>query len=216
MLQRGSSACPCPAPAQPTRLVAVTGGPGAGKTAVLQMARRAFCRHVALLPEAASVIFGGGFPREHNLSGRRAAQRAIFYVQRETETLADGEPEVAVALCDRGTVDGAAYWPGEPRTLFESVGTNLEAEIARYALVIHLETPTKELGYNHVNPLRIETAAQARAIDERIKTMWESHPNRHVIPSGPDFMMKAERAIELILGELPECCARGRSARIGE
>ena len=60
------------------RRVVLTGGPGAGKTALLELIRQSFCSHVKVLPEAAGVVFGGGFPREDDPVCRRAAQRAIF------------------------------------------------------------------------------------------------------------------------------------------
>ena len=80
--------CPCSEPHQRKRIV-LTGGPGAGKTAVLELIRQSFCKHVKVLPEAASIIFGGGFPRTKGVLVRQAAQRAIFYVQRELEIAAD-------------------------------------------------------------------------------------------------------------------------------
>jgi predicted ATPase len=57
-------------------LVVLTGGPGAGKTALLEIARRNFCEHIAVLPEAVSIVFGGGFWRKETAPARRAAQRA--------------------------------------------------------------------------------------------------------------------------------------------
>ena len=60
------------------KLVVLTGGPGGGKTTVLEMARLYFCRHVTIAPEAASIVFGGGCPRSDSPPNRRAAQRAIF------------------------------------------------------------------------------------------------------------------------------------------
>lgn len=63
--------------------MASAGGPGAGKTALLELIRQSFCSHVKILPEAAGIVFGGGFPRESEPTCRRAAQRAIFHVQRE-------------------------------------------------------------------------------------------------------------------------------------
>ncbi|MBL0889768.1 MAG: hypothetical protein IBJ19_04065 [Gemmatimonadaceae bacterium] len=36
----------------------LTGGPGAGKSAVLELARLFFCDHVRRLPEAAGIVFG--------------------------------------------------------------------------------------------------------------------------------------------------------------
>lgn len=208
MINVGSKKCRCGNVHENTQLIAVTGGPGAGKTAVLQMAQRSFCRHVAFLPEAASVIFGGGFPRHSTYSGRCAAQRAIFYVQREAERLALEEGRFAAAFCDRGTVDGSAYWPGEPAELFGQVGTSLAEQVARYAAVIHLRTPDGERGYNHDNPLRKESAEEAARIDERIAEVWQGHPNRFVIDSADDFADKAVQALALLQSEVPECCRR--------
>jgi predicted ATPase len=103
-------ACEC-SDVHDRRRVVLTGGPGAGKTAVLELIRQSFCSHVKVLPEAASVVFGGGFPREDDDACRRAAQRAIFHIQRELEIVGDNH-NPAVVLCDRGTIDGLAYWPG--------------------------------------------------------------------------------------------------------
>jgi hypothetical protein len=104
--------CKCTGPHVHTRMV-LTGGPGGGKTAVLELVRQHFCEHVYVLHEAAGIVFGGGFPRASHDAGLRAAQRAIFYVQRELEAAAEAE-NPAIVLCDRATIDGAAYWPGPP------------------------------------------------------------------------------------------------------
>jgi predicted ATPase len=93
------------------RRVVLTGGPGAGKTAVLELVRQSFCAHVRVLTEAAGILFAGGFPRDRTPGTRRPAQRAIFHVQRELEAVADATNS-AIVLCDRGTVDGVAYWTG--------------------------------------------------------------------------------------------------------
>lgn len=182
----------------------MTGGPGAGKTALLEMARQSFCRHLHVLPEAASILFGGGFPRLGSTAILRAAQRAIFYTQRELESTAEGR-DAAVVLCDRGTIDGAAYWPG-PEELWEAVGTTREEQLARYDAVIHLRTPGLDHGYNHVNHLRIESAAEALAVDERILAAWDGHPRRTVIEAADDFFAKAARALAALQAEFPECC----------
>jgi len=89
-----------------------TGGPGAGKSAVLELARLFFCRHVERLPEAAGIVFGGRFPRTGELMVRQAAQRSICHVQRELESTVVGH-NAAVVVCDRGTPDGSANWEGE-------------------------------------------------------------------------------------------------------
>lgn len=205
-IQYGSAPCRCQHPFHSTRLIVVTGGPGAGKTAALELAARSFCEHVAVLPEAASVLFGGGFPRHDSVAGRAAAQRAIYNVQREMERIVVEERRVAVALCDRGTIDGLAYWPGDPSELLEDLATDIEAELARYDAVLHLRTPGTRQGYDHSNALRVESALEASALDHRIDQLWAPHPNRRFVEADADFLAKMRRALELVRSRLPSCC----------
>lgn len=199
--------CPCAVSHGPPRLIVVTGGPGAGKTAVLEVVRKHFCRHVHVLPEAATILFSGGFPRLTTDSARRSAQRAIFQVQRELERQALESSDIALALCDRGTVDGAAYWPGTSETFFAELGTTREAELRRYAMVLHLRPPPANAGYTRANnPVRTETAVEAEAIDERILTAWQGHPARVVIEHTRDFLQKARTVVDALKANLPECC----------
>lgn len=194
----------------PVHRVVLTGGPGAGKTALLELVRQSFCPHVHVLAESAGVVFGGGFPREDDLVSRAAAQRAIFHVQRELEVVGDTR-NPAIVLCDRGTVDGAAYWPGDLEEFWTSLGTTREQELARYDAVIHLRTPEEAQGYDRSsNPLRTETAAEASAIDARILDAWDGHPRRFVIRAEWHFLHKAAHALELLQAELPACCAAHR------
>lgn len=187
------------------RKIVLTGGPGAGKTAVLDMLRHELCEHVAILPEAAGIVFGGGFPRNEKAAVRRAAQRAIFRVQCELEAAFEANG-AHVLLCDRGAVDGAAYWPG-PDSFWSALQTTRWAVLNRYDIVIHLRVPD-EPHYGHQNPLRTENADEARAIDELILAAWEGHPRRIVIESSSNFLDKAVRALDAIRSELPACCAR--------
>ena len=196
-------ACECSEPHARRRIV-LTGGPGAGKTAVLELIRQAFCSHVKVLAESAGIVFGGGFPRDTDVGTRRAGQRAIFFVQRELESAAESM-NPAIVLCDRGTVDGAAYWPG-PDDLWLSLGTSLDEQLVRYDAVIHMRTPPLDHGYNHDNPLRIESATEAAAIDEKIAAAWVRHPRCFSVEAAPDFLAKAARALDLLRLEMPECC----------
>jgi predicted ATPase len=189
--------------AHKTRRVVLTGGPGAGKTAVLEMIRQSFCEHIKILPEAAGIIFGGGFPRNRNPEAQRAAQRAIFFVQRELEIAADAA-NAAVVLCDRGTIDGAAYWPG-PGELWSAVGTTLDEQLRRYDAVIHLRTPDVE-NYNKKNPLRIESATEALATDARIAQLWSRHQALFTVDASQDFLDKAITVVNLLRDQMPECC----------
>lgn len=75
-------ACECKEPHKRRRVV-LTGGPGAGKTATLELIRQSFCEHVKVLPEAAGILFGGGFPR----GGAPAIQRAASSLTRRRISL---------------------------------------------------------------------------------------------------------------------------------
>lgn len=206
-LPTGSQGCSCTRKRHRAQLVVLTGGPGGGKTAILEMARRYFCHHVVLLPEAASIVFGGGFPRLDSPAGRRAAQRTIYRVQLEMEGLALRDPNVAMVICDRGTMDGLAYWPGERERFFEEFGASLEQETSRYATVIHIATPDSRALY-HKNSIRRESLRQAREIDMRIRRIWRGHPARTIVSAEANFLDKATRAIKLMQGVVPECCHR--------
>ena len=183
----------------------LTGGPGGGKTAVLEMARRYFCRHVAIAPEAASIVFGGGFPRSDLPQGRRAAQRAIFHVQNSLEAVALESRQTAVVLCDRGTLDGLAYWPGSRQRFFDEFDTTVERELSRYSAVVHVEVPALAWGYEK-NRIRRESVSQARQIDQRIARAWRGHPRVMTVTAQAGFLDKLSCAIELLRGELPLCC----------
>ena len=128
--------------------------------------------------------------------------------QRELEVVGDAH-RPAIVLCDRGTVDGVAYWPGEAADFWSSLGTEARLELARYDAVIHLRTPPPGRGYNHRNPLRTETPAAAAEIDARILQAWADHPRRFVVESSARFLDKATRAIAILHGEVPECCVHG-------
>jgi predicted ATPase len=196
--------CECSSPHERRRIV-LTGGPGAGKPALLELIRQAFCSHVVVLPESASIVFGGGFPRHADRECKRAAQHAIYHVERQLEITGDSH-DPAIVLCDRGTLDGLAYWPGPLEDFWAPLRAGRDLELARYDAVIHLRTPTPELGYNYRNPLRTESAQRAAEIDDAILRAWDGHPRRWVIESSPDFMAKVARALQALRGELPECC----------
>jgi len=187
------------------RMVVLTGGPGAGKTAALEVLQQETCRHVAVLPEVANMLWEGGFPRRSTVSAQRAAQRAITRVQIELQRLALEDPMTGLVVCDRGTLDGLAYWPGDPADYFADLGTTHERELARYATVIHMQSATRDHGYR-TSATRPETAEQAFAIDERILGAWANHPRRFVVETEREFLVKLDRVLALLRAEIPVCC----------
>lgn len=180
------------------KLIVLTGGPGAGKTAVMEAARLIFGAKLVLLPEAASVVYSGGFPRRPSVAGIQAAQRAIVHVQRELEQLVFCEEPSTIAICDRGIMDSAAYWPTGPEDFMNAVGFTREEIFARYHAVIHLRTPSAGGGYNYSNPMRIETPEEARRLDEKIHQVWQGHPNLHIVEATEEFTDKINHVTTLI------------------
>lgn len=198
--------CACKEVSHQPQFVVLTGGPGAGKTAVLEFVRKVLCEHVAILPEAASILFGGGFWRLESESAKRAAQRAIYHVQDEMQNMLLEEQRWALGLCDRGTLDGLAYWPGNEAEFCSTLNTNLDREFSKYKAIIHLRTPTKKNGYNFQNPIRIESAEQAIKIDQRIQEVWKNHPQYSTIDSTASFSEKIQEATRRIQNLVPDCC----------
>lgn len=186
--------------------VVVTGGPGGGKTTAADLFRRELSGQVIVVPESATLLFSGGFPRLEQPGAVRAAQRAIFEVQRSLEDITEAEHPERVLLCDRGTVDGAAYWPGSEAEFFAAMGTTLAAELERYDAVLFFESAA--VGNHPIkgnNPVRIETHAEAAALDKRLREVWSRHPRFTFVRHRDSFFQKLTEgfdALSRIVGEL--------------
>ena len=116
--------------------VVLTGGPGGGKTTAADLYRREIGESVVVVPESATLLYSGGFPRLGELGVQCAMQKAVYHVQTNLEDAQFAYYKGRVLLCDRGTVDGAAYWPDKSPTYFEALGTTLEKELSRYDAVL--------------------------------------------------------------------------------
>ena len=183
--------------------IALTGGPGGGKTTAADMLRREIGERVVVVPESATMLFAGGFPRVDEPLARRAVQRAIFHVQRNLEDLQSARYPGRVLLCDRGTIDGAAYWPSrDPHDFFTALGTSLELELSRYDAVIFFETAAiGDFSIETGNPERIESNEEAVALDRKLRDLWSRHPNFVLIHHNHSFMAKLFEGLH-VLGEL--------------
>lgn len=173
--------------------IVVTGGPSGGKTTLIEALQKDLKAKVAVVPEAASILYRGGFPRRATPQGKKHVQRAICFTQRELEDLIEGEAKSEIVVCDRGSLDGAAYWPTGGREFFESIRTSREAELARYHWVIHLDTADQD-SFDTTNPIRTESHKEALDLNEKIKEAWAGHPQRIVISHESDFLTKIAKA----------------------
>ena len=186
--------------------IVLSGGPGGGKTTAADLFRREIGDRVVIVPEAATILFQGGFPRSQDPVALKIAQTAIFHVQRRLEDVQGALYPERTLLCDRGTIDGAAYWPGKPADYFKSVGTSLKQELLRYDVVIFFETAaaggsTIEGG----NPVRTESMDEAVALDAKLRALWSQHPRFILVPHNPSFFKKISFGLAALEGIFSQC-----------
>ncbi len=186
--------------------IALTGGPGGGKTTAADLFQREIGEGVVVVPEAASMLFSGGFPRVEEPMAVRAVQRAIYHLQRNLEDVQAARYPGRILVCDRGTVDGAAYWPDGDGGFFDAMSSRLEAELARYDAVIFFQTSAVSgRSTTSNNPNRIEGAEEACALDDRLRALWSQHPRFVLVPHNASFFKKITfglAAIESIVEQL--------------
>ena len=179
--------------------VVVTGGPGGGKTTAADLFRREIGDRVIVVPEAATLLFSGGFPRPTEPDAGRSAQRAIYHVQRNLEDVQAARYPERVLLCDRGTVDGGAYWPDGADDFYAAVGSSHEAELARYDAVLFFETAAHGgLGFESENRFRTESHEEAIELDLALRRLWQAHPRFTLIPHAASFFRKMTMGLGIL------------------
>ena len=75
----------------------------------------------------------------------------------------------------------------------------MRAELARYDEVIFFETAAVGgMDIEGGNPTRIEDAAQAVALDDRLRKLWSAHPRFSLVEHDRSFLEKITRALEML------------------
>lgn len=139
------------------------------------------------------------FPRTADARARKAAQQAIYHVQTQLENVQSALYPERILLCDRGTIEGAAYWPDAAAGFFSAVGSTEEAELARYDAVLFFESAAVgNISIEGGNPTRVESNAEAVALDHRLRALWSKHPRFAVVPHHPSFVKKIMLGLALL------------------
>lgn len=175
----------------------MTGGPGGGKTTAADLFRRELGEQVVVVPESATILFSGGFPRSTQVDAVRSTQTVIFQLQRSLEDVQAALYPGRILLCDRGTIDGAAYWPDGSDEYFRAMNTSLDAELDRYDAVVFFETAAVAgLSIEGGNPVRLESLEQARRLDAQLRLLWSRHRRFLFVPHDQSFFRKLTVALE--------------------
>lgn len=179
--------------------IVITGGPGGGKTSALELFRRELLGKVWIIPESASAIFSSGIERDDNIDILKAIQKTIYYYQKNVEEIQELQHPEKILLCDRGTLDGLAYWPDSDKSFFNCIKSDFEQELSRYDAVIHFETAAvKGQDITTNNPYRNESNEAAIELDNKLKDIWKVHPNYHVVESKGSFVDKIINGVKTI------------------
>ena len=196
--------------------IALTGGPCAGKTSVIEAIEKEFGGQVILVPEVATQLVrpveegGVGIPGvdvEWSQEWQDNLQKLIVDKQINDETKLVGEADLrdqpSIVLCDRGVLDGAAYLAGGREEFMKKFNLKFETCASLYDQVIHLNSlavddPEKYEELLKSNPSRFEPVDRAAMLDEALFRVWEGHPN-HKRFASTDGM---ETKIELVIVEI--------------
>lgn len=179
--------------------VVLTGGPGGGKTTAADLYRREIGDQVIIVPEAATLLYSGGFPRTKDLAAQKLTQKAIYHLQTSLEDVQAAQYCSRLLLCDRGTLDGLAYWPDSNESFFQQMNSNLQTELDRYDAVIFFETAAVGgMSIEGGNPTRTESLQEAINIDQKLRQIWQQHPNFVLVEHNKSFLKKVSSGLSVL------------------
>jgi len=195
---------------EPYRVV-LTGGPCGGKTTCMNRLVTHFKEknfHVFVVPEVPSILIGGGvdfasldqegFVKfENNLLSIQVAMEETFI------DLARRAKGPAIVLCDRGTMDPAAYMDEETwRSILHAQDwTESVLRDERYDAVIHLVSAAigaSSFYTTENNEARKESPELAAELDRKVEKAWSAHRSHFVVDNSTGFEEKIERVIKQI------------------
>ena len=189
----------------------LTGGPCAGKTRCLHAIRETFRADIIIVPEASTLVLGSGFPPPGHERIRcpmdewiQAFQGTILSIQQEIEASFERLAPACGArliVCDRGVLDGAAYWPGGRESFLRRFGKSLDECFARYRAVLHLQSLAEShphLYGTESNATRYEGTADALRVERAVRAAWEGHPGLTIIPAEVDPQVKIDRVLQCV------------------
>uniref|UniRef100_T1KQV0 NadR/Ttd14 AAA domain-containing protein n=2 Tax=Tetranychus urticae TaxID=32264 RepID=T1KQV0_TETUR len=189
----------------------LTGGPCSGKTtgqAQLSTFFENIGWKVYRVPETATTLFSGGirFPDLDEQESEKFQEnllKTMLAIETTFFDLASTCKQNCLIICDRGTLDAAAYMSRESydKILANNNWNTVELRDNRYDQVVHLVTAAvgaEEFYNTEDNPCRTEGVEYAREIDRLTAEAWVGHPYIDVIDNSTDFKTKLRRMIAAV------------------
>src|SRR5262249_31482606 len=104
---------------------------------------------------------------------------------------------------DRGTIDGAAYWPEGPDDYWRDIQSTLNRELRRYDAVIWMQSAAALGIYDGEasNAVRFEDAAAAIRSGDLLMRLWGGAPKIRTVDAHHDIEQKY-RAVQTLLDKL--------------
>lgn len=195
--------------------IVITGGPCGGKSTSLDRINkdltekgfRVFCvpEVPTLVVQAGGMILMAKFSMQERIRFQQLLIRFQMYAEDYFTRLAEMSKMPCIILCDRGTVDPAAYVSKEEfQAIMDEEGwTWTTLRDRRYDRVIHLTTAAIGAEKNYTlanNAARHEGVELARSLDQKTLNAWTGHPHITVCPNveGESFDQKIDRAIRAV------------------
>lgn len=190
--------------------IVLTGGPCAGKTTAMDFLKRELEKlniKVFVLQEVASKLMKKGITPQK--LGAYEFHKKLFETQLAEENMLEEravgyEGERTVILFDRGLLDSKAYVTDEEFERYISL-SNKNEDLLRnsYDAVFHLKSVAlsdESVYMQNKNPIRKEDIDLAKALDEKILSIWTGTSHLRVIANDKDFNKKLENLLKEVTG----------------
>lgn len=193
----------------------LTGGPCAGKTAMLKSIETFFKNldwKVCSVPECASLLLKWDKPF-YDLKDEQKYEilkDVIMFTMDMQEQIVNSVQSIeknVLIIYDRGTIDALAYLPRDKwqQMLLENNWSYSDLRDSRYDQVIHLVSTAIGAKANYKidnHKFRPHNIELARELDNATATAWQNHACFDIIDNSTDFRGKLWRVIEIICHEL--------------
>lgn len=188
--------------------VVLTGGPGSGKTTVLDKIRDVYAREgikVLVVAETATELINSGISFLDSTVSLLDFQELVLRLQLAKESIVDRAIELSskediLVIYDRGTIDNTAYINKEE---FENVLTRLNHEksfsdlLNKYDLVINL-VGREDFYTTENNKARSESVTEALKLGDRTLQSWVGHPKVRIVKPKDTVEEKINEVLNII------------------